>query len=303
MKNIYIIGAGAIGKPLAVILQRHQRKVVLVRASEAVPASMQRLAVLSGNGDLIEEEIAVRALKDITRFDGPVLIATKSYGNFELADALSHKVAGSPVVIMQNGLGVEEAFLRDGPGNLYRCILFVTGHYGDNGQVIFRTVMPSQIGVVRGSRQVLEEVVAAINTPLFPFASTEDIRTVVWSKAIANCVFNSVCSVLDIDNGIFHRSEEALGIAKSVIAECVAVAALEGVRLSVEEMTGRVLQISRVSDGQLISTLQDIRNGRPTEIDTLNFAVARVAAAHGAEGIVPVTKALGELTKLKSMKI
>lgn len=301
MKNIYIIGAGAIGRALAVILQRHQREVVLVRASEAVPASTQRMAVQLSDGVLIEEEIAVRALRDIARFDGPVLVATKSYGNFELADALRDRVGDSPVVIMQNGLGVEEAFLRGGLSHVYRCVLFVTSQFGDNGKVIFKPVMASQVGVVAGSRQVLEEVVAVINTSVFPFASTGDIRTVVWSKTIANCVFNSVCPLLDTDNGIFHRSEEALGLAKRMIAECVAVAELEGVRLSAEEVTGRLLQISKASDGQLISTLQDIRNKRPTEIDTLNFAVARVAAVFGAEGIVPVTRALGELVKLKSM--
>ena len=333
MSKTYIIGAGAIGRALAVILQRRQREVVLVRASEAVrgsgaapdggagstggtarvgaaapdapvsPVSPQRIRVLLNDGILVEEEIAVRGLREIDYFDGTVVVATKSYGNFALAEVLKDKVGEAPVVIMQNGLGVEEPFLRVGIGGVYRCVLFATSQYGREGEVIFKPVTASQVGVVAGSREVLEEVVAGINTPVFPFASTEDIRTVVWSKTIANCVFNSVCPLLETDNGIFHRNEEALGLAKRMIAECVAVAELDGVRLSAEEVTGRLLLISKASDGQLISTLQDIRNGRPTEIDTLNFAVARVAAAHGAEGIAPVTKALGELTKLKSMKI
>jgi len=299
MSKIYIIGAGTIGKALAVILQRHRRDIVLVRASEVVPASKQNIEVLLNDGALIAEEIAVLPLQDIVRFDGTVVVATKSYGNDRLAGVLKDKVGGAPVVIMQNGLGVEDAFLGVGPGNVFRCVLFATSQYGDGGKVVFKPVTASQVGVVAGSREELEEVVAAINTPDFPFAGTGDIKTVAWSKTIANCVFNSVCPLLETDNGIFHRSEEALGLAKRMIAECVAVAELEGVRLSAEEVTGRLLMISKASDGQLISTLQDIRNKRPTEIDTLNFSVARAADLHGLE--VPVTKALGELTKLKSM--
>jgi len=299
MSKTYIIGAGAIGRALAVILHRHQREVVLVRASEVVPATTQRIEVLLNDGVSISEEIAVWALRDIARLDGIIVVATKSYGNFQVADMLKGKVGGAPLVVLQNGLGVEDAFLQAGLPDVYRCVLFATSQYRDDGKVVFKPVTASQVGVVAGSRKVLEEVVAAINTPVFPFAGTEDIRTVVWTKTIANCVFNSVCPLLETDNGIFHRSEEALGLAKRMIAECVAVAELEGVRLSVEEVTDRLLLISKASDGQLISTLQDIRNKRQTEIDSLNFAVARVAEAHGRE--VLITKALGELTKLKSM--
>jgi len=297
MSKIYIIGAGTIGRALAGVLQRNRRDVVLVRASEAVPRSLLRIAVFY-EGVPIEEEVAVCGLQDIVRFDGVVVVATKSYGNSGIAAALRGRTGDSPVVIMQNGLGVEEAFLREGIGNVYRCVLFATSQYRGDGGVVFKPVTASPIGVVDGSFEVLSSVVDAINTPVFPFVATTDITPIAWSKTIANCVFNSVCPLLETDNGIFHRNGEALGLAKKMIAECIAVAELEGIRISAEEVTARLLLISKSSDGQLISTLQDIRSGRPTEIDTLNFAIARAAEAKGRE--VPITKALGELVRLKS---
>ncbi|WP_431214664.1 ketopantoate reductase family protein [Puia sp. P3] len=300
MSNIYIIGAGTIGRALAGVLRRHRRDVVLVRASEAVPPSLLRLRVVY-EGVPIEEEVAVCGLQDVVRFDGVVVVATKSYGNAALAGVLKDKVGDSPVVIMQNGLGVEDAFLREGIGNVYRCVLFATSQYQEDGGVVFKPVTASPIGVVDGRADILSSVVDAINTPVFPFAGTPDITPIAWSKTIANCVFNSVCPLLETDNGIFHRNEEALGLARKIIAECVAVAELEGIRISAEEVTARLLLISKASDGQLISTLQDIRSGRPTEIDTLNFAVARAAEAKGRD--VPVTKALGELVRLKSLAL
>ncbi|MBS1663256.1 MAG: 2-dehydropantoate 2-reductase [Bacteroidetes bacterium] len=300
MKKIYIIGGGTIGRALAVVLQRHQRDVVLVRASQEAPAATEKIRVYLNDGSEIMEEVAVSSPGVIPVFDGVVVLTTKSYGNEGIAETLTGKTGRSPVVILQNGLGVEEPFLRAGFDLLYRCVLFATSQYKDKGDVTFKPVTASPIGVVEGRAELLEEIVAALHTPVFPFAASGEIRKIVWTKTIANCVFNSVCPLLETDNGVFHRNPEALRLAKEMIAECVAVAGLEGIRLSAEEVTERLLLISKSSDGQFISTLQDIRNKRPTEIDTLNFAIARAAAAKGREELAPITKALGELVRLKS---
>ncbi len=159
--------------------------------------------------------------------------------------------------------------------------------------------MASPIGTVRGG-QSLSHIINLLQTPIFPFSMHPDIKQVVWKKTIANCVFNSVCPLLGIDNGIFHRNADALAIAKTMIAECLSVAELEGIHLSPEEVIENLLQISRFSDGQFISTLQDLNQRRPTEIDSLNIAIARIAAARGQEFLTPITKTLGELIKLKS---
>ncbi len=59
--------------------------------------------------------------------------------------------------------------------------------------------------------------------------------------------------------------------------------------------------ISKLSDGQFISTLQDIRNHRKTEIDTLNFEIVRLVTELNCENLCTETKLLGELTKAKSV--
>ncbi len=62
----------------------------------------------------------------------------------------------------------------------------------------------------------------------------------------------------------------------------------------------QLLQISRSSDGQLISTLQDIRNGRETEIEFLNLEMARMAAAQHPRIDLPRTELLGKMTLAKA---
>jgi 2-dehydropantoate 2-reductase len=62
----------------------------------------------------------------------------------------------------------------------------------------------------------------------------------------------------------------------------------------------QIQQISKGSDGQLISTLKDIRNGRETEIEFLNLEMARMAAAQHPRIDLPKTELLGKMTLAKS---
>ncbi|REA62791.1 hypothetical protein DSL64_07670 [Dyadobacter luteus] len=102
-----------------------------------------------------------------------------------------------------------------------------------------------------------------------------------------------------MDNGVFYRNESTLEIGKSVTDECLSVARHYGIQLTHDDVLQNVLAISRSSDGQNISTYQDILNKRQTEIESFNFAVAAAATQIGNVS-VPLTSLLGQLVKIKS---
>lgn len=301
LQNIYIIGAGAIGKTLAVALRLENRKVYLLRGSVDDGLTETRtLQVIPETGDTIEAAVEVSSFSQFSELNGVIVLTNKSYGNRRLAETLRQKAGNSPLVLLQNGLEVEQPFIELDYPAVYRCVLFVTAQTVSENAVRFKPVSVSPIGIVRGTVAGLHEVVSLLDSARFQFKADNDIETIVWKKAIINCAFNSVCPLLDIDNGIFHRNEAALGIANRIITECMAIAREKGIHLDAGEVEQNLLRISRSSDGQLISTLQDIKNGRETEIDTLNLAIARMAKGLGMEGAVRETALLGELTKLKS---
>lgn len=301
MKPIYIIGTGAIGKALAVALRLQNRNVMLLRGSvqDAEPVT-QRIQVAYKEEQLLEADIDIKALQSVAQLDGIVVLTNKSYGNQPLSETLKNKTGNSPVVLLQNGLGVERAFIERGYAQVYRCVLFVTSQQSGAHSVKFKPVAVSPIGIERGDNAQLAEIVQHLNTPYFEFKVEKEIQSVIWRKAIANSVFNSICPLLEIDNGIFHRDATVLRIASRIIAECLEIAHAKGIQLTQQEVEASVLQISRISDGQLISTLQDIRAGRETEIETLNLEIARIAEELGKATHVKETKLLGELTLQKS---
>lgn len=297
--DIYIIGNGVIAKALAVTLSGKGKKVIIIRGSiDDQPAYTTQIEV-EVDGGTLQAEVTISTLSNYTELNGIVLLTNKSFGNEELAEKLKTKAKNTPIVFLQNGLHIEESFIKLDFTELYRCVLLATSQSVSANKVRFRLVAPSPVGLIKGSNGMLHSVVNELNTENFSFKEESNIQKLIWKKVISNCVFNSICPLLEIDNGIFHRNEAALEIAKTVISECIAVANENGIDLTAAEVLQNVIAISNMSDGQKISTYQDILNKRETEIETLNFAVAKLALLTG-KNHVPVTALLGELTKIKS---
>ncbi len=300
-EKIYIIGAGAIGKALAVSLKLNGKDVVILRGSvDGDSHHEEKIILLLSDGSEIEATIEFNTLSNFTELNGLIVLTNKSNGNATLAGKLKDKIKNSPLVILQNGLGVEQPFIDNGFSEIYRCVLFVTSQNIAENKIRYKPVAVSPIGIIKSKVTTLDSVVALIDSLNFKFKTETGIQKIIWEKAIANCVFNSICPLLETDNGIFHRKSEVFAIAQRVIKECVVVAKKNGMDITENEIEKLVLTISKLSDGQFISTLQDIRNKRKTEIDTLNFEIARIADGLHLGNLVQETKLLGELTKLKS---
>ena len=299
--TIYIIGSGAIGKTLAVFLKHEGKDVVIIRGSiDDQSHRIEKIEVELNDKTFLDAEIDVSTASNYSNLNGLIVFANKSFGNLHLAKTLKTKINNSPIVIMQNGLDVEQPFIANGYSQIYRCILFATSQPLSGNKLKFKPVSVSPIGVIGGNPENLEPIVQQLNNSHFEFRAEQNILPIVWTKAIVNSVFNSVCPLLETDIGIFHRNEAALQIAKRVIAECVVVAESKGIFLDAGKIIDSLLLISKASDGQLISTFQDIRNKRQTEIETLNFSISRIANEFKKEDVVKETRLLGELTKLKA---
>jgi 2-dehydropantoate 2-reductase len=300
MKKIFILGSGAIGKALAVFLKLQQRDVVLLRGSvDNVATIDQEIEVILHDNTIAKSIIEVSSLSNYTTLNGLIVLTTKAFSNPTIAKALKGKTGESPIIVMQNGLNVEQPFVDIFP-NVLRCVLFATSQTVSPTQIRFRPVAISPNGLIKGNESQLEEIVTTLSTAQFGFKGIHDIQTIIWKKVIANCVFNSICPLLNIDNGIFHRDASALAMGKLVVSECVIIAQRLGIALEVNDLLETIQMISKSSDGQLISTLQDINHGRETEIESLNFAIVKLAEEMNIAHLVTTTKLLGELTKLKA---
>jgi 2-dehydropantoate 2-reductase len=121
---------------------------------------------------------------------------------------------------------------------------------------------------------------------------------VIWAKVAFNCVMNTLCSIASIPVSALARYDGFDALASSVLDEIAIVARAEGVIVD----TAAALQLMRAqfdpsaSGDHLASMLQDLMNGRPTEIAHLNGAIAARAASRGIDA--PVNAAITRLVGL-----
>ncbi|WP_221393001.1 ketopantoate reductase family protein [Dyadobacter sp. NIV53] len=298
-KHIFIIGNGVIAKALAVALTIHGRKVTILRGSVEEQDVYQQNIEVQADDITFQADVTISSISHYEKLDGIILLTNKSFGNPGLAEKLISKTNHSPIVFLQNGLQIENSFTDKDYTQLYRCVLMATSQSITENKVRFKPVASSPVGIIKGSSITLDKIVEEISTDIFSFRSEADIQTLIWKKVISNCVFNSICPLLETDNGIFHRNGAALEMAKKVIGECIEIAEENSIHLTMDSLVQNVLNLSKMSDGQKISTYQDILNKRETEIETLNLAIARIASVNNRIN-VPVTALLGELIKIKS---
>lgn len=303
MKNtdIYIVGSGAIGKALAVFLKQENKQVKLIRGSvDRIPNTENDITVI-GYDYNIKERITTTTFSNLSSINGIVLITTKTFGNTEIARKLNTIEGDFSIVLLQNGLNIERSFKSF--NKVYRCVLLSTSQVTSDNEVTFKTVSASPIGNLEGKNEGLDDLIRQINSPQFKFREEPNISKYIWNKVIANCVFNTICPLLETDNGIFHRNKEAKILAEGIVEECVSLAKDKGIALERSEIMENLVLISQKSDGQLISTYVDILNNRQTEIESLNLEIAKIADDMGQPELVKNTKLLGQLIQIKSNKI
>jgi 2-dehydropantoate 2-reductase len=119
-----------------------------------------------------------------------------------------------------------------------------------------------------------------------------NIEADVWHKLVVNCVVNPITAILGCEVGGIANPQLA-PLKRLVIDECIAVAAREGVTFETDFIR-EIDDFFRPSHN-IASMLQDLRRGRPTEIDYMNGAVAAIAAQHRIS--CPVNAALTTIIK------
>ncbi|MES2939622.1 MAG: 2-dehydropantoate 2-reductase [Pseudomonadota bacterium] len=303
-ERIYILGGGAVGMSLAVFLSERGTDVTVVRTSTGdVDAQRVDTTISRADGTTLTVPIETVSLAKLRSLDGTIVVTAKSYANDAIAAALAGLNVSSPIVVLQNGAGVEDPYLRLADARIYRCCLYCISQKeeGKDNAYKFIRVVPSPIGAVRGDPQELDALVRQLHTDEFPFSAHADIRREVWKKTTVNSVFNSICPLLEADNGIFARDENAVRVARVIIDECLAVGRAQGIdNIGADEVLGQILTLSKNGGGKWISTLQDINAGRPTEIDQMNLAIARIGETLTPPVHANVTRTLGEMIRIKS---
>lgn len=126
---------------------------------------------------------------------------------------------------------------------------------------------------------------------------SDNILELIWSKLIINIGINPLTAILRVENGKLLQSSYALSLMQNLVYEAIDVAKELGLNFDKESTLEKVKIVAKNTYNNKSSMLQDILNGRETEIDKINGAVVSIGEKTGKR--TPFNKAI--VTLIKSM--
>ncbi|MFL6624851.1 MAG: ketopantoate reductase family protein [Vitreoscilla sp.] len=327
--RVAIVGAGAVGCYYGGMLARAGVPVTLIGRPQHVEA-MRRdgLRITTASFD---ERVPVAASTDAAAVAGSglVLVCVKSPDTESTGrDLAPHLAPGARVLSLQNGVD-NAARLQAVLGRpVVPAVVYVASEMGGPGHVRHmgrgELVIPSDIGPATSTElaqavDVAANAAAALDATLAPvplgipglsapdivalFARagvpvelSANVAGALWGKLLLNCGYNAISAITDLPYG---RMVTLPGVARTVhdaVAEGLAVAAAMNVAIP-GDVWAAVDRIAATMPAQVSSTCQDLRRGKPTEIDHLNGYVVREGDRLGIP--VPLNRALQALVKAR----
>jgi len=279
--NVYIVGAGAVGRYLGDLLRASGNDVTYA------PRDLD--AVVPVEADL--------ALVTVKAYDTPGAIAT-----------LERALAGAPgatIVTPQNGVGNEELLAAAfGADRVVASALTVPVESGRDGTPVAASGGGIAFAPV-GTSSAHNWLLATFEAAGLPALAAADYRSLKWSKLALNVVANASCAILNVLPERLVHMGDAFDLEIRAIREVRAVMRASGIvaidlpRYPVRALQGIATLPAPVARGLLANRIAGGRGRKPpsllldlramknrTEVEVLNGAVVHAAREAGVKAPV-----------------
>ncbi len=295
--DITIVGAGAMGGSYGGLLAAAGHRVRLLDSWQDHVDAINRDG-LQVDGALGEHRLHLEAATQPGAGETAdiVLLFADTNGTAAAARMVADLLSPNGfVVTSQNGIGnveILQEIVGDGRvvGGSSMCSAATIGP----GHVSLTHLGTTSVGEIPGgTSKRVDAFLAALQDAGFPARPAPDIMSEIWQKFVVNCSANAVAAVTGLRAGEFLDVPELMTYRQRLVDEVMAVLDAKGVTLPNPEVIRRILAGGRRMNRP--SMLQHVRRGQKTEIDALNGALVREAAALGVP--VPYNESLVALLR------
>jgi 2-dehydropantoate 2-reductase len=291
--QVAVLGAGAVGCFYGGMLARAGHRVTLIGRQahvQAIEAHGLRMQTLH-----FDEQVPLAASTKPSAVAGAdlVLFAVKSLDTETAGEQVRiHLKPGALLLCLQNGVDNAERLRAVLPGvSIAAAVVYVATEMAGPGHLRHHGRGELVIEPAERSAAVAQAFMAAG----VPTQISDNVRGALWAKLILNCAYNALSALGRLPYGELVQRPGVQAVMRDVVAECRAVASADGVSLP-GDMDSAVRRIAETMPTQFSSTAQDLKRGKPSEIDFLNGHVVRRGEALGVA--TPANRVLWTLVKL-----
>lgn len=298
--KITIIGSGAMGSLFGGLLAENGHKVTLVDKGEkhVQKINKNRLKITDPQNNTRKIKVKAKTVPEKTTKPQLAIIFVKSPDTEKaVEDSLQILKPDVNVLTLQNGLGNPETIAKYVPE--HKIIAGTTSHGSTKkgpGHIKHAGEGPTEIGrYFTDNDEFVYDLASVLTDAGIKTDVSNNVRNLIWEKVLVNIGINPLTALARVKNGALLRSEPGCKILERAVEEGFQVAEAEGVDIR-EDIVSYAKEIARKTSGNKSSMLQDMEQGRKTEIEYLSGAIVEKARSHNIS--VPVNKILTNLILL-----
>lgn len=281
--KILLIGAGSVGTYFCgrAALAGAQIEVVAHREFDRIAADGYEIESIAGNFHFAPSRV-IRSAGEVSPDIDAVILATKVLPETDrislLAPAaeLPHR---PPLMLIQNGIGIEDEISAAFPGNeIISAVAYIGASRKDVNHILHTGAGRLIIGRFGGGKSDFAEKIAALfNSVSVPCEVVENIALERWRKLLWNLPFNPV-SVLGggLDSRELCDGSSIEELCSHLMDEIIEIANGCGVPLTREMADGQI-EYTRNFPPYKTSMLQDFEAGRSLEVDAVIGNAVKIA--------------------------
>lgn len=227
--RILVFGAGAIGSLLGHRLTQAGHEVTLVGRADYVRAVGQCGLILEERG---RTDVAhPRVVQDLSELSvaaqvwDVVLLTVKAYDTQAAARTLAPYLSqGSPVLIVQNGIGGEELAQQElATATLVSGVIMWPVSVRAPGRIVLRSTRGGANLAPTRPNQDVEAWAKLLSAAGVPTSTYRDYRALKWSKLLLNMLANAAPAILDMSPGQVFADHRLFAIERAAYLEALTV--------------------------------------------------------------------------------
>lgn len=286
--RIAIFGTGGVGGYFGGRLAHAGEDVTFIARGEHLRAIRANgLRVDSQLGDFVV--LPAKATDDVNeiREVDLVIVGVKAWQVPEAARAIKPLVGPDTSVLpLQNGVEAVAQLVHEiGPdrviGGLCRIVSFVVGpghirHAGFTPSIIIGELDNRQTDRIASIERVFQHAGVQITT-------APDIQVALWTKFLFIASFSGVGAIANAPAGVLRTDPKWREQMLAAMNEIYLLAHARGIKLPAESIDNAMAAINALPEDGTSSMQRDIAAGRPSELESQNGAVVRMASESGID--------------------
>ncbi len=298
--KISIIGAGAMGSLFGGMLSKGGQEILLYDVNKAHVKKIQHKGLvineLSSGEKLVVHPEASTNPEDVSGSDIFIIFVKSTFTDSVAKQFAPLTDKNTIVITLQNGLGNEEILKKYfGEDHVAAGVTSQGATFAGPGEINHAGNGPTHLCMSNKDNSRLGPFVDALNTCGFETHIESSIKSLIWSKLIINVGINAVTAITGLENGKLLEHPEIMEVMKDLVEEGTAVAEKKGIPFTYDNPLQVVYDVAKKTGLNRSSMLQDFDRGNKTEIDFINNAIVREAAALGLQ--TPVNRTVTNIIK------